>query len=267
MIQYLALVRDILENGIETHDRTGTGTIRVIGRQLRYDISNNTLPILTTKEINVDAVVAELLWMISGSVNVNDLHGIGPGTKIWDAWADETGSLGPIYGKQWRDWNGVDQLRGLVESIRTNPHDRRHVLNAWNVDQLYLMALPPCHLMSMYSVIEDRLCVHLVMRSNDIGLGHPFNIIQYSILAHMIAKETGLKATELIVSLNDAHIYSDHVEQLKIQLQRVPYDKKFTLELSENKDMFFKAYSFDDVNIVGYDSESHYGKLPMKISV
>lgn len=220
MHQYLNLVSDVLLHGEEKEDRTGTGTISIFGHQSRYDLRNG-FPIVTTKKIIFDSVVRELLWFISGSTNVND--GLRPYTKIWDAWADKMGSIGPGYGKQWRDWNGVDQLKEAINTIKTNPDSRRIIVNSWNVSDLPHMALPPCHMLyQFYCTKNNELDLQLYQRSGDIALGVPFNITSYSLLLSMVAHVTNKTPRFFIHTIGDAHIYKNHVEGLLEQLNRTP---------------------------------------------
>ena len=254
MRQYLDLCRHILENGIEKKDRTGTGTISVFGYQMRFDLSEG-FPLLTTKKINYQKVLGELLWFLSGSTNANECAE-KYGFKTWRLWADENGELGPIYGKQWRSWEGangkvIDQIASVIEQIKTNPDSRRLIVSAWNVADLEKMALPPCHLLFQFYVADGKLSCQLYQRSADVFLGVPFNIASYSTLIHMIAQITGLKVGEFIHTLGDAHIYLNHIEQVKEQLTREPR-KLPTLKLNPSvKDI--DDFTFDDFEIVEYN--------------
>jgi thymidylate synthase len=225
MKQYLYLLDHVLKNGTEKSDRTGTGTISVFGYQMRFNL-NDGFPLLTTKKLHLKSILHELLWFISGNTNIKYLT--DNGVKIWNEWADENGNLGPVYGYQWRSWPAdggrkIDQLLNVISSIKKSPDSRRHIVSAWNVGELEEMALPPCHIMFQFYVAEGRLSCQLYQRSADIFLGVPFNIASYAILTHMVAQITGLKPGEFIHTLGDAHIYLNHIEQVKIQLMREPY--------------------------------------------
>jgi thymidylate synthase len=225
MKQYLDLLDHVLKNGIEKNDRTGTGTISVFGYQMRFDL-NDGFPLLTTKKLHLRSIIHELLWFISGSTNIKYLT--DNGVKIWDEWADENGDLGPVYGYQWRSWPAVDgskidQLLNVVENLRKSPDSRRHLISAWNVGDLDKMALPPCHVLFQFYVAGGKLSCQLYQRSCDIFLGVPFNIASYSLLTLMIAQVTGLKPGDFVHTLGDAHIYLNHIDQVKLQLTRSPY--------------------------------------------
>lgn len=220
MQQYLSLVREVLENGELKEDRTGTGTLSIFGVQRKYDLREG-FPLLTTKKVRYDAVVRELLWFLKGSTNIND--NLTQHTPIWDAWADEKGELGPIYGYQWRKWGGhIDQIQQAIDTLKTNPDSRRIVVSAWNVADVPRMALPPCHLLFQFYVVNGRLDCQLYQRSADIALGVPFNIASYATLMHMVAQECDLMAGVFTHTLGDAHIYTNHIAGLKEQLQRTP---------------------------------------------
>ncbi len=220
---YLDLLRDVLENGDERPDRTGTGTRGVFGRQLSFDLEHG-FPLVTTKKIHLKSVIHELLWFISGSTSVRPLQEAG--VTIWNEWADEEGELGPVYGAQWRSWRGpegpVDQLRQLVEGLRRDPWSRRHLLSAWNVAELPRMALAPCHVLLQFHVQGDRLNAQLYQRSADLFLGVPFNIASYALLLAMTAQVLGLRPGRFVHTFGDAHIYLNHMEQVQRQLQREP---------------------------------------------
>jgi len=219
---YLELLRDIRDNGEAKADRTGTGTRSVFGRQLRFNLSEG-FPALTTKKIHMKSVVHELLWFISGSSNITYL--LDNGVKIWNEWANENGDLGPVYGTQWRNFNGVDQLREVVDSIRVNPTSRRHIVTAWNPVEVPSMALPPCHLLYQFHVGRyGRLSCHMYQRSADVFLGVPFNIASYALLTHMMAQVTNTVPGDLIISFGDVHIYNNHFQQVEEQLSRQPRD-------------------------------------------
>ena len=222
---YLNLLRDILENGTPTEDRTGTGTLSVFGRQLRFSLVDG-FPLLTTKRVHFRSVAGELLWMLSGSTNVKDLQALG--VSIWDEWAQEDGELGPVYGRQWRNWESyegrpvVDQIAAVIKGIPTDPHSRRHLVSAWNVADLPDMALPPCHYAFQFYVRGGRLNCMFQMRGADTFIGLPFNIASYALLTLMIAQVCDLAPGELVVSIGDAHLYRNHIEQARLQLTREP---------------------------------------------
>lgn len=226
MKQYLDLCRQILDHGEPRSDRTGTGTISLFGAQLRFDLRHG-FPLVTTKKVLFRAVVRELLWFLRGATNIND--DLTQHTPIWDAWADETGELGPIYGHQWRRWGatedspGIDQLRAAIDLIKTDPESRRIIVSAWNVADLPAMALSPCHTLFQLYVAKGRLDLQLYQRSADMALGVPFNIASYALLLTLIANEVGLEPGYFIHTFGDAHIYTNHVEGLKIQLSRTPH--------------------------------------------
>ncbi len=271
MKQYLELVRHILENGQVKEDRTGTGTISVFGYQSKYDLRDG-FPILTTKKILFEAVVRELLWFITGSTNIND--GLKEYTPIWNAWADEKGELGPIYGYQWRKWEKfvwdekqktyrkeyIDQLAGAIEMIKKNPNSRRIIVNAWNVADLDRMALPPCHAFFQFYVVDGRLDCQLYQRSADVALGVPFNISSYALLLSMVAMECRLTPGIFVHTLGDAHIYSNHVEGLKTQLTRCP---KPLPRLKIAQKNFFDL-TFEDIELTGYVHDA-FIKFPIAV--
>lgn len=222
MKQYLDLLKDIMENGHDKEDRTGTGTRSVFGRSMRFDLSQG-FPLLTTKRMFLKGVISELLWFVKGDTNTEFLH--DNGVHIWDEWADENGNLGPIYGAQWRNWDnlGIDQLQKLVKDIKNSPDSRRLIVSAWNPTQLDDMALPPCHMMYQCYVQDGKLSLMMYQRSGDMFLGVPFNIASYALLTMMLAQVCGLEAGEYIHVLGDAHIYKNHFAQVKEQLSREPY--------------------------------------------
>jgi thymidylate synthase len=281
--QYFDLIRDILANGVDKRDRTGTGTRSVFGRQLRFDLNNGVVPLLTTKSVFWRGVVLELLWFLSGSTDVKKLS--EEGVHIWDANASkevldklglkgrEEGDAGPVYGFQFRHFGdiytnkdgqyaGVDQITNVIESIKNDPDSRRHVVCAWNPADLPQMALPPCHFAMQFYVDRDQLSCMFTMRSCDVGLGLPFNIASYALLTHMVAHVTGLKAKEVIVSLGDAHIYKDHVDALSMQITREPFPFP-TVELNPDvRDIF----QFRDKDIKLKDYKRH-PSIPMHMSV
>jgi thymidylate synthase len=249
---YLDLLRDIMENGTPKSDRTGTGTISVFGRQLRFDLQEG-FPLVTTKKIHLKSVVHELLWFLRGDTNIRYLQ--ENGVTIWDEWADENGDLGPVYGSQWRAWEGpdgkkIDQIAQVVESIKRNPDSRRHLVSAWNVAVIDQMKLPPCHVMFQFYVVNGKLSCMLTMRSVDTFLGLPFNIASYSLLTHMVAQQCGLDVGEFIFSGGDVHIYSNHIEQVKLQLTREPYPLP-KLIIKRKPDSIFD-YKYEDFEFSGY---------------
>lgn len=224
MQQYLNMLAHILENGIEKNDRTGTGTKSVFGYQMRFDL-NDGFPVLTTKKLHLRSIIYELLWFLKGDTNIKYLN--DNGVRIWDEWADEKGDLGPVYGHQWRSWpasNGttIDQISLVIDQIKSNPDSRRLIVSAWNVPEVQKMALPPCHTLFQFYVGDGKLSCQLYQRSADVFLGVPFNIASYSLLTLMIAQVTGLQPGEFIHTFGDAHIYSNHMDQVASQLSRVP---------------------------------------------
>jgi thymidylate synthase len=225
MKQYLDLLEHVMKTGTEKKDRTGTGTISVFGYQMRFNLENG-FPLLTTKKLHVKSIIHELLWFISGNTNTRYLN--DNGVKIWNEWADKDGNLGPVYGYQWRSWptaNGqkIDQLENVISSIKKSPDSRRHIVSAWNVGELDKMALPPCHILFQFYVADGKLSCQLYQRSADIFIGVPFNIASYALLTLMVAQVTGLKPGDFVHTLGDAHIYLNHVEQVRLQLTRDPY--------------------------------------------
>lgn len=264
MENYLDLLQDILNNGVHKGDRTGTGTQSVFGRQLRYDLSEG-FPLVTTKRIHLKSVIHELLWFLSGDTNISYLK--ENGVKIWDDWADENGDLGPVYGSQWRTWeapNGekIDQIAEVVSSIKNNPNSRRHLVSAWNVAKINNMKLPPCHFAFQFYVAEGKLSCMLTMRSVDTFLGLPFNIASYALLTHMIAQQCDLEVGDFIWSGGDVHIYSNHVDQVKTQLEREPYALP-KLVIKRKPDSIFD-YKFEDFEFENY--QHHPGiKAPIAV--
>jgi len=253
MRTYLNLLEDILQNGVHKEDRTGTGTISVFGRQLRYDLSQG-FPLVTTKKLHMKSIVHELLWFISGSTNINYLR--DNGVRIWNEWADEEGNLGRVYGAQWRTWRGpsgetVDQIAKVIEQIRNNPDSRRHLVSAWNPAEVEDMALPPCHYAFQFYVADGKLSCMFQMRSVDTFLGLPFNIASYALLTHMVAAQCDLEVGDLIWTGGDVHIYSNHIEQVKLQLTREPYPLP-QLIIKRRPDTIFD-YKFDDFEFAGYE--------------
>jgi thymidylate synthase len=262
--QYLGLARYILENGVVKDDRTGTGTISIFGYQMRFDLSKG-FPLLTTKRLHWKSIVYELLWFLRGDTNVRYLQ--DNGVRIWNEWADENGDLGPIYGHQWRSWQGadgqtVDQINQTIEQIKTNQDSRRLIVSAWNAAEIEKMALPPCHTLFQFYVANGKLSCQLYQRSADVFLGVPFNIASYALLTHMIAHVTALEVGEFVHTLGDAHIYLNHIEQIKEQLKRDPrpLPKLKIKRQVQNIDDF----TFDDFEIVGYDPHPH---IPGKVAI
>lgn len=252
MKQYLELLDHVLKHGIEKHDRTGTGTISVFGYQMRFDLEEG-FPVLTTKKLHLKSIIHELLWFISGDTNIKYLQ--DNGVRIWNEWADADGNLGPVYGYQWRSWPAadgrkIDQLTEVINNIKKSPDSRRLIVSAWNVGEIHKMALPPCHLLFQFYVAGGRLSCQLYQRSCDIFLGVPFNIASYSMLTMMIARVTGLVPGEFIHTLGDAHIYLNHIDQVRLQLTREPYPLP-RMEINPSvKDM--TGFRFEDFKLTDY---------------
>jgi len=249
--QYLDLLADILANGVERGDRTGTGTLGVFGRQMRFDLARG-FPLLTTKKLHKKSIILELLWFLRGDTNVRWLQ--ERGVSIWDEWADADGELGPVYGKQWRSWTApdgrvIDQISAVLESLRSNPNSRRHIVSAWNPAEVEDMALPPCHCLFQFYVAQGRLSCQLYQRSADVFLGVPFNIASYGLLTMMMAKVTGLELGEFVHTLGDAHLYLNHLDQAREQLTREPLPLP-TLEIADRDDLF--AFEYEDFRLRGY---------------
>ncbi|MDR1864284.1 MAG: thymidylate synthase [Bacteroidales bacterium] len=257
MQAYLDLLSHVLANGVRKDDRTGTGTLSVFGYQMRFDLSKG-FPLLTTKKLHTRSIIHELLWFLQGSTNVAYLR--ENKVRIWDEWADENGELGPVYGYQWRSWltsdhRRIDQISEVIRSIINNPDSRRHIVSAWNPGDVDKMALPPCHVLFQFYVAEGKLSCQLYQRSCDIFLGVPFNIASYALLTEMIAKVTGLQTGDFVHTLGDAHIYLNHVEQVKLQLTRTPRPLP-VLQLNPAVRSVFD-FRFDDILIEGYDPHPH----------
>ena len=257
MRQYKELIHEILTNGVEKEDRTGTGTISVFGHQSRYDLSEG-FPLLTTKKLHLKSIIHELLWFIDGNTNTKYLT--DNGVKIWDAWADSNGDLGPIYGKQWRDWQGIDgvdndQLIDAIRLIEDNPDSRRIIVSSWNVGELHEMALPPCHLLFQFYVANGKLSLQLYQRSADVFLGVPFNIASYSLLLMMMAQVTDLEPGEFIHTIGDAHIYTNHIEQCKLQLTRQERALPKMIITPYISDIF--DFRYENFELIGYDPHPH----------
>jgi thymidylate synthase len=270
MKAYLDLLRDVMENGVEKKDRTGTGTRSVFGRQMRFDLSQG-FPLVTTKKVHVRSIFNELLWFLRGDTNTGWLK--ENGVSIWDEWADEKGNLGPVYGAQWRSWRGadgqtIDQITGVIEQIKKNPDSRRLIVSAWNVGELDKMALPPCHAFFQFYVANGKLSCQLYQRSADLFLGVPFNIASYALLTHMIAAVCDLGVGDFVHTLGDTHIYSNHFDQAKLQLSREPEMRPLPkLDLTRALERGVKTvfdFKYEDFEIIGYDP--HPGiKAPVAI--
>ncbi|WP_297509729.1 thymidylate synthase [uncultured Caulobacter sp.] len=254
--QYLALLADILENGVERGDRTGTGTLGVFGRQIRFDLAQG-FPVLTTKKLHLRSIIIELLWFLKGDTNIAYLK--DNGVRIWDEWADENGDLGPVYGKQWRSWatpdgRVIDQIANLVENLKTNPNSRRHIVTAWNPADVDDMALPPCHCLFQFFVADGKLSCQLYQRSADVFLGVPFNIASYALLTLMVAKVVGLEPGEFVHTFGDAHLYLNHLDQAREQLTREPYPFP-TMKIADKRDLF--GFTYEDFTLEGYQAHPH----------
>ena len=257
MDEYLRLMNHILENGEEKGDRTGTGTLSVFGYQMRFDLSKG-FPMVTTKKVHLKSIIHELLWFLKGDTNVKYLQ--ENGVRIWNEWADENGDLGPVYGKQWREWkdnNGrlIDQVEQAIDMIKNNPNSRRIIVSAWNVGELDEMALMPCHAFFQFHVANGKLNCQLYQRSADVFLGVPFNIASYAILTHMIAQICGLEAGTFVHTLGDAHLYTNHLEQAKLQVSREPLPLP-TLKLNPDA-MSIDDFKFEDFEVVDYQHHPH----------
>lgn len=257
MQQYHDLLQHILDHGTRKEDRTGTGTISVFGYQMRFDLQHG-FPLLTTKKLHLKSIIYELLWFIQGDTNVRYLqeHGV----KIWDEWAREDGSLGPVYGKQWRKWESkdgqiFDQLQDVIHQIKTNPDSRRMLVSAWNVGELHEMALMPCHTMFQFYVANGQLSCQLYQRSADVFLGVPFNIASYALLTMMIAQVCGLQVGEFVHTFGDVHIYNNHIEQVKLQLSRTPYPLPKLLINPERKHI--EDFVYEDFTLENYQFHPH----------
>lgn len=257
MKQYLELLDHVMRTGTEKKDRTSTGTISVFGYQMRFNLEEG-FPLLTTKKLHLKSIIYELLWFISGNTSIKYLN--DNGVKIWNEWADKDGNLGPVYGYQWRSWPAadgrkIDQLVNVINSIKESPDSRRHIISAWNVGEIEKMALPPCHIMFQFYVAAGKLSCQLYQRSCDIFLGVPFNIASYALLTLMVAQVTGLKPGEFIHTLGDAHIYLNHIDQVKLQLTRTPYKlPKMNINPSVNDILRFR---FEDFTLSDYIAHPH----------
>jgi thymidylate synthase len=269
MKQYLNLLEDVMQNGVQKGDRTGTGTLSVFGRQMRFDLAKG-FPLVTTKKIHFKSVVHELLWMLSGETNVKYLT--DNGVTIWNEWADpEDGELGPIYGYQWRNFggepfgaysDGVDQITDVIAQIKENPDSRRLVVSAWNPMDIYDAALPPCHVMFQFTVTNGKLNCHFTMRSNDVFLGNPFNVAGYALLTHMVAQQCDLGVGELVYSGVDVHLYLNHLEQAELQLTRTPYPLP-QLRIKRKPDSIFD-YRVEDFELINYH---HHAAIKAPVAV
>lgn len=257
MKQYLDLLNRVLTEGSEKDDRTGTGTMSVFGHQMRFNLEEG-FPLLTTKKLHLKSIIYELLWFLQGDTNVKYLQ--DHGVRIWNEWADENGELGPVYGHQWRSWpdykgGTIDQITNVVNMIKNNPDSRRLIVSAWNVAEVDKMALPPCHTLFQFYVANGRLSLQLYQRSADIFLGVPFNIASYALLLMMVAQSTGLKAGDFVHTLGDAHIYKNHLEQVKLQLTRDPRPLPTMKINPDKKDIF--SFEYEDFTLEGYDPHPH----------
>lgn len=264
MQQYLDLCHRILTEGVRKSDRTGTGTVSVFGHQMRFNLEEG-FPLLTTKKLHLKSIIHELLWFLQGDTNVKYLQ--DNGVRIWNEWADENGDLGPVYGHQWRSWpdyNGgtIDQIAQVTDMIRHNPDSRRLIVSAWNVAEVNRMALPPCHTLFQFYVANGRLSLQLYQRSADVFLGVPFNIASYALLLQMMAQVTGLQVGDFVHTFGDAHIYLNHIEQVKLQLTRTPRPLPVMQINPDIKDIF--GFRYDDFQLLNYDPYPH---IPGKVAV
>ncbi len=264
MKQYLDLMQDILDNGTRKTDRTGTGTLSVFGRQMRFDLQQG-FPLVTTKKLHLRSIIYELLWFLNGDTNIKYLN--DNKVTIWDEWADANGELGPVYGHQWRSWpapdgRAIDQITQVINQIKQKPDSRRHIVSAWNPAEVDKMALPPCHAMFQFYVADGKLSCQLYQRSADFFLGVPFNIASYALLTHMFAQQCDLLPGEFVWTGGDTHLYTNHLEQAKLQLSRVPYPMP-SLRIRRKPESIF-AYQFEDFEIVDY--QAHPGiKAPIAV--
>ncbi len=257
MKQYLDLLDHVIKNGVSKSDRTRTGTISVFGHQSRYNLAEG-FPVLTTKKLHLKSIIHELLWFLTGDTNIKYLQ--DNGVRIWNEWADKDGNLGPVYGYQWRSWptpdgKHIDQISQVVDSLKNNPDSRRHIISAWNVGQIDQMNLPPCHILIQFYVADGKLSCQLYQRSADIFLGVPFNIASYALLTLMMAQVCDLQPGEFIHTLGDAHIYLNHMDQVKLQLSREPYPLPQMKINPEVKNIF--DFKFEDFELTGYQSHPH----------
>jgi len=264
MRQYLDLLEHILDQGTEKTDRTGTGTISVFGYQMRFDL-NAGFPLVTTKKLHLKSIIYELLWFLKGKTNIQYLQ--DHGVRIWNEWADANGDLGPIYGSQWRSWgnedgSSIDQVSQVIQSIKLNPHSRRHIVSAWNVGEIDKMALPPCHLLFQFYVADGKLSCQLYQRSADVFLGVPFNIASYALLTMMVAHVCDLEPGDFVHTFGDAHLYLDHLEQTRLQFSRKPYPLPKMKINPTAKDIF--SFKFADFELENYQAHSHI-KAPISV--
>ncbi len=277
MKQYLTLLQDVMDNGVDKGDRTGTGTRSVFGRQLRYDLAEG-FPLLTTKKLHIRSILHELLWFLSGETNIKYLQ--DNGVSIWNEWATDAGELGPVYGAQWRRWQGADeqvfdQVQALIDGLKNNPNSRRHIISGWNVALLPdeskkpwenaeagLMALPPCHLLYQFYVADGKLSASLYIRSNDLFLGNPYNTASLAFLTHMLAQQCDLDVGDIVISIGDAHIYANHFDQVQEQLSRTPGSLPKLVIKRKPASIF--DYQFDDFEIVDYQPQAHI-KAPIAV--
>jgi thymidylate synthase len=257
MRQYHELMEHILADGVEKHDRTGTGTLSVFGHQMRFDLGDG-FPLVTTKKLHVKSIIHELLWFLAGDTNIKYLH--QHGVRIWDEWADQNGDLGPVYGRQWRSWptpdgGAIDQIANVVAAIRHNPDSRRLIVTAWNPAEVDEMALPPCHCLFQFYVARGRLSCQLYQRSADVFLGVPFNVASYALLTMMMAQVAGLEPGEFIHTFGDAHLYLNHLEQARLQLSRPPRPLPRLVLNPAVADLF--AFRYEDFTLEGYEPHPH----------
>ena len=262
MQEYLDLLKKVKESGKPKGDRTGTGTLSIFGHQMRFDLQDS-FPLLTTKKIHFKSVAYELLWFLKGETNIKYLK--DNGVSIWDEWADENGDLGPVYGKQWRDWKGAngfhDQISNVIDQIKNNPNSRRHIVSAWNVAEIPTMALAPCHILFQFYVQEGKLSCQLYQRSADIFLGVPFNIASYALLTHMIANVCGLEVGDFVHTLGDAHLYNNHLTQADEQLSRTPLQPP---QIKVTKKNSIDNYVFEDFELIDY---KHHPHIPAPVAI
>jgi len=257
MQQYLDLLQNVLDHGVQKGDRTGTGTLSVFGYQMRFAL-NDSFPLLTTKKLHIKSIIYELLWFLQGQSNIKYL--VDHGVRIWNEWADEDGELGPVYGVQWRNWQAadgraIDQISELIQNIKKNPDSRRLIVSAWNVGEIHKMALPPCHALFQFYVAEGKLSCQLYQRSADVFLGVPFNIASYSLFTMMVAQVCDLRLGEFVHTFGDVHLYLNHIEQARIQLTRQPYPPPQMKINPEVKSIF--DFEFDDFELISYQAHPH----------
>jgi thymidylate synthase len=264
MKPYLNLMRHVLENGVHKEDRTGVGTLSIFGHQMRFDLAGG-FPVVTTKKLHLRSIIHELLWFLQGDTNIRYLK--ENGVRIWDEWADEDGNLGPVYGYQWRSWptadgRTIDQMAQLIHALQTNPDSRRHIISAWNVADVDQMALPPCHTLFQFYVAGGRLSCQLYQRSADIFLGVPFNIASYALLTMMVAQVTGYEPGEFVHTFGDAHLYCNHLDQARTQLEREPLPLPQMHLNPDVKDLF--SFRYEDFELVDYQHHPHI-KAPIAV--